>query len=89
MAMRVYVDFNTMMMDPEERVYIGKEGSLQDDQDVLAALHPDLPVVLFDEEMQVEAIPELDPETGVWLGRPIWSTQRDLLSAEQGAVTSW
>lgn len=79
---RVYVDFNSMTMDEQERVFIGREGAAQDDQGLLASLGQGAPVVLYDEEMEVAATVELvrlrDAET-VWLGRPDWSTRRDLV----------
>ncbi len=87
MATRIYVDFNTMMMDPEERVYIGKEGSVQDDQDVLSVLRYGTPVVLHDEEMQVEATIEYDGKRKIWFGKPDWATRRDTVPMKQEVTT--
>lgn len=79
MAIVIYVDFNTMMTDPLHRVYISEEGADDpEDQEVLKVLKPGLPIVLYDETMQVEAIAEFDPEQGVWFGQPKWATKRDL-----------
>jgi len=83
----VDVDFNTMMMDPEERIYIGKEGSAQDDQDMLSVLRPGTPVVLHDGEMQVEATIEYDGERKIWFGKPDWATRRDTAPMKQEAAT--
>ncbi len=74
MPMRVYVDFNTMTLDPQERVSINT-----DLQPHLAAhLQPELSVVLYDEEMEVEGIVEFDGEHQQWLAQPHWVTRRDL-----------
>jgi hypothetical protein len=71
---RLYVDFNTMAIDHKERVYINPHT-----QPVLMPeLHPGLVVTLHDEEMEVEAVVEFDEQDRVWLGRPHWSTRRDL-----------
>ncbi|MGH8627546.1 MAG: hypothetical protein ACREYC_20525 [Gammaproteobacteria bacterium] len=74
MAVRLYVDFNTMAMDPKERVYINPHM-----QPVLTQeLHPGMVVTLYDEEMAVEAVMEFDVHDNTWLGQPNWSTRRDL-----------
>ena len=74
MTVRLYVDFNTMTMDPKERVYINPHT-----QSVLMQeLHTGLVVTLYDEEMEVEAVVEFDERDRVWLGQPHWSTRRDL-----------
>jgi len=33
--------------------------------------------MLYDEEMEVEAVVEFDEHDWVWLGQPDWSTRRD------------
>ena len=84
MRPRVYVDFNTMMMDEEERVYIGSEGSAQDDPDKLKSLEQGAWVTLYDEELEVDAVVEcveLREGQRAWLGKPDWSTRRDLPQA--------
>jgi hypothetical protein len=81
MKPRIRVDFNTMMMDEKQRVYIGRENSPQDDQQLLKSLHQDSWVILYDEEMEVDAsidIVEVRESYKAWLGRPDWSTRRDL-----------
>ena len=83
MKPRISVDFNTMMMDEEDRVYIGREGSNQDNQALLKSLCPGSLVILYDEEMEVEAIVdivEFSADHKAWMGRPNWSTRRDLLT---------
>ncbi len=75
MTIRTYVDFNTMMTDEEERVYINTGIN----EDLESCLRPGLPIVLHDEEMEVEAVVEFDEEHKLWLARPNWSTRRDLL----------
>lgn len=77
MQTRIYVDFNTMMMDEQARVYISADG----DQDKVQGLHSGLLVTLYDEELEVEATVELAASSSgrrVWLAKPDWSTRRDL-----------
>jgi hypothetical protein len=74
MTLRIAVDFNTMTVDEKERVYINTV--LQ--PTLIEQLHPGLHVVLYDEEMEVEATLEFDEQQHVWLGCPIWSTQQDI-----------
>ena len=78
MPLRVSVDFNTMMVDPEERVCI----NTRIDKDLLEHLRPGLLVLLCDETLEVEAIAEFDEEHQRWLARPNWSTSPDLPYAE-------
>ena len=86
MIVRIFVDFNSMLMDQEERVYIGREGDPQDDQDLLKSLGQGSPVLLYDGEMEVNATVEIvlfREGYKAWLGRPDWSTRRDLPSGTQ------
>jgi hypothetical protein len=76
MGMRIYVDFNTMTTDAQERVYINTHVQ----QALAKDLRPGLVVALYDEEMEVEALVEFDEQDQVWLGLPNWSTRRDLAS---------
>ena len=78
MLLRFHVDFNTMMQHEDERVIIGKEGLPQHDQELLKLLRPGIRVVLHDSELEVEAIAEYDAAYKGWLGKPDWSTCRDL-----------
>ena len=74
MAIRISVDFNTAMADPEERVYINTNV----DGYLLECLRPGLPIVRYDETLEVEATVEFDEQRGKWWARPEWSTSRDL-----------
>lgn len=75
MTMRIYVDFNTMTIDPKERVSI----NTQVHPALAQALRPGVLVTLYDEEMEVEALVEFDEHDQVWLGQPHWETRRDVL----------
>ena len=68
---RIYVDFNTMMQDPAERVRLKDEA-------ILTTLGETVMVVVYDETMEVEAAIELDAATNTWWARPDWLTKRDL-----------
>jgi len=72
--MRIYVDFNTMAMDPQERVSINAEVQ----QNLAIRLSSGLPVVLYDEEMEVEGTAVFDTEHQQWFAQPHWETRRDL-----------
>lgn len=72
--MRIYVDFNTMTMDPQERVSINTDMQ----QDLAVRLHPGLRVALYDEEMEVEGTVEFDTEHQQWLAQPHWATRHDM-----------
>jgi len=74
MSVRIYVDFNTMAMDPQERVSI----NMGVQQNLGARLSSGLPVVLYDEEMEVEGIAVFDAEHQQWFAQPHWATRRDL-----------
>jgi hypothetical protein len=68
---RVYVDFNTMMLDEHERVSIHPST-------VRPSFRPGLRLVLYDEELEVEAELDGNDGRGWWLARPDWSTRRAL-----------
>jgi hypothetical protein len=74
MEMRLYVDFNTISIDPKDRVYINTHLYPA----LVQTLRPGLSVMLYDEEMEVQAIVEFDEHDQVWLGQLDWSTRRDL-----------
>src|SRR5690242_14896256 len=74
MPLIVYVDFNTAMADPQERVAINTGVQPQ----LASQLHPGMTVILRDETLEVTATIEYDAEHHVWLGYPDWSTRRDL-----------
>jgi hypothetical protein len=73
--MRLYVDFNTMAQDGEERVRINPRMN----EALAASFRPGMSVVLYDELLEVRAILERDASGDAWWGRPDWSTSRDLL----------
>ena len=72
MPTRIYVDFNTMAMDPQERVSINS--NLQ--PDLVAYLQPGQVVTLYDEEMEVEGVVEFNVEHHQWLAQPYWETRQ-------------
>ena len=74
MTIRVYVDFNTMAKDRERRIYINTYLH----EELVDTLRPGLPVILYDETLEVEAVAEFDEEYREWVGRPDWSTAHDL-----------
>ena len=73
---RISVDFNTMMGDEQERVALGQLGTPNGDS--LPPLRTGERVLLYDEEMEVEAVAEYDAESQYWLAAPDWTTRRDL-----------
>ena len=83
MLTRLYVDFNTMMMDPDERrvTICAKDSERAIDQDDLAVLTDGERYLLYDEGMEVEAVAELRefPAGWFWLARPEWTTRRDTI----------
>jgi hypothetical protein len=70
---RIYVDFNTKNMDERERVYINTRLH----PELLEALNEGERVVLFDEEVQMEAVLEYEADYGRFLGVLDWSTLKD------------
>lgn len=75
---RIAVDFNTTMVDPEERVLINTEL----ETGLVQLLRPGSRVMLADGAepgcMEVEAVVEYDQQHQRWLARPDWATKRDL-----------
>jgi hypothetical protein len=82
MSVRIYVDFNTMAMDPQERVSINTEVQ----QNLATRLSSGLTVVLYDEEMEVEGTAVFDVEHQQWFAQPRWETRRDLPLPEKTAT---
>ena len=85
--MRVFVDFNTAMADPEERVLINTKL----EPALLIGLRPGLRVTLADGDeagcMEVEAVVEFDDRHERWLARPDWATKRELAASRSAAAT--
>ena len=78
MTLRIYVDFNTMMMDERDWVSINPHSN----RDLMHKLRPDMHVILYDETLEVEAALEFDTVNEWWWGEPNWSTSRDLAHPE-------
>ncbi|MEA2512431.1 MAG: hypothetical protein QOJ59_1918 [Thermomicrobiales bacterium] len=66
-SLRIRVDFNTMAMHPERKVFIPP----QSDEAILSSLEPGMVVVLFEEGLEVDAVVEWDDDDGHWWGSPI------------------
>lgn len=74
---RICVDFNTMMSDQEQRVYLPTRRN----QNILEILYPGIKVVLFEPfDIEVDALVEYDTEDNTWYGRPDWMSKRNLQS---------
>ena len=76
---RLYVDFNTMMSEPVDLV------KLEADHAPVKRPHPSFHegerVLLYDEEMQVEATIHFSERYHYWLAEPDWATRTDLVPA--------
>jgi hypothetical protein len=70
----ISVDFNTMTMDPHERVLIPTHV----ETDLLHHLRSGQEVVLYDESLEVEAVVEFDPADRRWWAQPNWASKRHL-----------
>lgn len=77
---RISVDFNTLDSEPIDLVKMGQLGTPNGDS--LPPLRPGERVLLYDEEMEVEAVAEYDAESRYWLAAPDWTTRRDLTPAQ-------
>jgi hypothetical protein len=82
MLQRLSVDFNTMMMFPDESTVLicYRDSQRQDDQEALAVLREGERYLLTDSDMEVEAVVALrEYQAGwAWIGRPDWTTRRDI-----------
>jgi len=83
---KLYVDFNTMMSEPVDLV------KLEADHAPFKQPHPSFHegerVVLYDEEMQVEATVHYSERYHYWLAEPDWATRIDLMPATQRLDTN-
>lgn len=81
---RIYVDFNTSMADPRERVYINTKV----DPDLLAVLRDGARALLYDGGIdgciEVVATAEFDPNHDRWYGCPDWTTLHHVEGLEPG-----
>ena len=75
---RLYVDFNTMMSEPVDLVKLSTDKSSNH-----PAYHEGERVVLFDEEMEVEATILHSERYHYWLAKPDWATRVELLPARR------
>ncbi len=72
---RIYVDFNTM--EEDDRVFIAGIGRQSPrDVELVNVLRDGEHVLLYDEDMEIEAIVEFDVEHSRWMGVPDWATLR-------------
>lgn len=76
MKIHLYADFNNSRED--DKVRLNTIGSLGDIEKHKGQLHEGDRVMLSDTEIEVEADLERDPESGIWLGVPDWTTLRHL-----------
>jgi hypothetical protein len=74
--MRIYVDFNTLTSEPAGFVKLGSSSL-----DGLPVPAPGARVILYDEDMQVEANLLYDHAYDDWMAVPDWSTRADLDAA--------
>ena len=70
---RIPVDFMTASADKKGRVYI----NTRVEKWVLDHLQPGLRVVLYEPDLEVEAVVEFDEKFQQWYGAPDWSTRYD------------
>lgn len=73
---KIYVDFNTMMSEPVDLVKLSTDTSPNH-----SSFHEGEHVILFDEEMEVEAAIFYSKQYHYWLAEPDWATRVDLLPA--------
>lgn len=69
---RISVDFNTMDSEPVDLVKVYR--------DVPLDLHDGQRILLYDEEMEVEAVATYDSAHCIWLAAPDWTTRHDYAS---------
>ena len=73
--LRIYFDPNEG--DERDRSDLGIPGALRDIEPVAAEMAEGMHVILYDnEELEVEAVLELDRASERWMARPLWDTLR-------------
>ncbi len=76
MSIRIYADFNTK--DQMGRVDLGIYGSKNDIDRLQGILRPGLAVILYFDDIEVDATLVYEPEVDRWYGIVTdWSTYRD------------
>lgn len=81
MAIRIYADFNAQDMDG--RIDLHTVGSRQVLEPIMEHLYSGLPVVLYFDDVEVDAILEYDEDLKRWYGVvPDWSSYRDVQASE-------
>ena len=83
---RIYVDFNTLMSEPVDRVKVAPEESA--DVTTMPWLRDGAKVLLYDEELEVEATLHFDAHYAYWLADPDWSSRRFLSPSAQSGATA-
>jgi hypothetical protein len=72
MKIRLYADFNNR--DAKDRVRLNTVGSEEDIAKFLTSLVDGIELILYDDELDVEARLMREDTSGIWLGLPNWST---------------
>ena len=83
---RLYVDFNTMMSEPVDLVKLEADHAPFEKR--RPSFHEGERVVLYDEEMEVEATIHYSARYHYWLAEPDWATRVDLMPANQRTDTN-
>jgi len=76
MKIRIYADFNNRNEDGFVRLTV--VGSERDLTKYETSLTEGINVILYDEELEIDATLKRDPRLNIWLGVPDWTTRRDL-----------
>lgn len=75
---RISVDFNTIDSEPIDLVKLGQVGT--PNGDALPPLEPGERVIVYDEELELEATICYDAEHHFWLAAPDWVTRQDYVT---------
>ena len=68
--------FDTNAKDEGDRHWLHLVGSLEDIKRIGPAIHAGMRVLLYMEDLEVEATLEFNHNHGTWVGVPDWSTLR-------------
>lgn len=72
MLIKIYADFNSTNED--DKVRLNTVGSIKDIEQYEGLLKNGMKVILYMEEIEVEALLEFNETIEIWLGVPDWST---------------